>query len=104
MRNFVELTKGAGRRQKSILLELSDIAEVCINMETGLWMRGSLTNKIAKNLLNENDKTIDEQIRQIEGVVLRNEKEALTLGVKLSGTARIKLNELYEWKKRVYGK
>lgn len=104
MRNFIALTKGAGNRQKSILLELSDIGDICINMETNLWMRGALTHKVAKNLLNENDKTIEEKISQIEPVVLRNEKEAQRLGVKLSGIGRSKLNELYEWKKRVYGK
>lgn len=47
-------------------------------------------------------KTIDEQIKELEPSVLRLEKEAEIIGVKLNGHARQKLNKLYEQKNQIY--
>ena len=94
------LIKGAGKRQKCLLLNLEKQAVICQNKENGLWMRGALSCRLAKDLLNQTDKTIDEQIKELEPSVLRLENEAERIGAKLSGYARQKLNKLYEQKKR----
>ena len=96
------LTQGAGKRQKCLLLELEKQAIICQNKENGLWMRGALSCRLAKDLLLPTDKTIDEQIKELEPSVLRLEKEAEKAGAKLSGYARQKLNKLYEQKKEIY--
>ena len=49
-------------------------------------------------------KTIDEQIKELEPSVLRLEKEAEKVGIKLNGYARQKLNKLYEQKNGIYVK
>jgi len=99
MQQFIELTKMAGSRQKLLLIELEKQAIICLNKETGYWMRGALNCRIAKDLLLPTDKTINEQIADLEPYVLRLEKEAERIGAKLSGAARIKLNQLYEKRK-----
>lgn len=96
MQQLIELTSKAGKRQKCLLLELERQAIICLNRENGMWMRGALTCKLAKDLLLPTDKTIDEQIKDIEPFVLRNEADAKRLGVKLQGYGREKLNKLYE--------
>src|SRR5690606_28339243 len=96
------LTQGAGKRQKCLLLELEKQAIICQNRENGLWMRGGLSCRLAKDLLLPTDKTIDEQIKELEPSVLRLEKEAERIGAKLNGYARQKLNTLYEKKKEIY--
>ena len=96
------LTQGAGNRQKCLLLELEKQAVICHNKENGLWMRGALFCRLAKDLLLPTDKTIDEQIKELEPSVLRLEKEAERIGAKLNGYARQKLNKLYEQKKEIY--
>lgn len=96
MQQFIELTKGTGKRQKCLLLELEKQAIICLNRETGFWMRGALSCRLAKGLLLSTDKTIQEQIDDLEPHVLRLEKEAESIGVKLGGHARKRLNELYE--------
>ena len=96
------LTQGAGNRQKCLLLELEKQAIICHNKENGLWMRGALSCRLAKDLLLPTDKTIDEQINDLEPSVLRLEKEAERIGAKLNGYARQKLNKLYEQKKEIY--
>jgi len=98
MQQFVSLTKGAGKRQKCLLIELQKQSIICLNRETGYWMRGALNCKLAKDLLLPTDKTIQEQINELEPYVLRLEKEAEKLGVKITGSARKKLNDLYEKK------
>ena len=102
MQHFIKLTKGAGKRQKRLLLELEQQAIICLNKENGLWMRGALCCKLAKDLLLPNDKTIDEQIQELEPNVFRIEKEAQRIGAILNGYARQKLNKLYEQKKEIY--
>ena len=97
------LTKGAGKRQKCLLLELEKQSIICYNKEGGLWMRGALSCRLAKDLLLPTDKTIDEQIKELEPSVLRLEREAERIGAKLNGYARQKLNKLYEQKKEIYG-
>jgi hypothetical protein len=97
------LTKRAGKRQKCLLLELEKQAIIFFDKENNLWMRGALACSLAKDLLQPNDKTIDEQIKELEPYVLRLEKEAERIGAKLSGNARQKLNKLYELKKAIYG-
>lgn len=92
------LTQGAGKRQKCLLLELEKQAIICHNKENGFWMRGALSSRLAKDLLLPTDKTIDEQIKELEPFVLRLEKEAERVGAKLNGCARQKLNKLYEQK------
>lgn len=94
------LMQGAGKRQKRLLLELENQGIICQNKENGLWMRGSLYCRLAKDLLLPSDKTIDEQIKELEPSVLRLEKEAERIGAKLNGYARQKLNKLYEQKKK----
>ena len=96
------LTQGAGKRQKCLLLELEKQAIICHNKENGLWMRGALSCRLAKDLLMPTDKTIDEQIKELEPSVLRLEREAERIGAKLNGYARQKLNKLYEQKKEIY--
>ena len=96
------LTQGAGKRQKCLLFELEKQAIICQNKENGLWMRGALSCRLAKDLLLPTDKTIDEQIKELEPSVLRLEKEAERIGAKLNGYARRKLNKLYEQKKEIY--
>jgi hypothetical protein len=96
------LTQGSGKRQKCLLLELEKQAIICHNKENGLWMRGALSCRLAKDLLLPTDKTIDEQIKELEPSVLRLEKEAERIGAKLNGYARQKLNKLYEQKKEIY--
>lgn len=96
------LIKGAGKRQKCLLLELEKQAIICQNKENGLWMRGALCSRLAKDLLIPTDKTINEQIKDLEPYVLRLEKEAERIGAKLNGYARQKLNKLYERKKEIY--
>lgn len=102
MQQFIELTAKAGSRQKCLLFELSKQAIICLNRETNMWMRGALTCRLAKDLLLKTDKTISERIADIEPHILRNEREAERLGVKLSGVGRNKLNELYKLKKLCY--
>lgn len=92
MQQLIELTQGAGKRQKLLLLELERQAIICLNRENGMWMRGALTSKLAKDLLLPNDKTIDEQIKDIEPFVFQNEADAKRLGIKLQGYGREKLN------------
>ena len=87
-----------GKRQAQLLIELEKQAIVCLNRENGYWMRGALSCRIAKDLLLPTDKTIDEQINDLEPDVLRLEKEAGKRGIKLSGGARDKLNGLYKLK------
>ena len=96
------LIQGAGKRQKCLLLELEKQAIICQNKENGLWMRGALACRLAKDLLLPNDKTVDEQIKELQPSVLRLEKEAEKTDVKLTGYAREKLNKLYEQKKEIY--
>lgn len=96
------LTQGAGKRQKCLLFELEKQAIICQNKENGLWMRGALACRLAKDLLLPNDKTVDEQIKELEPSVFRLEKEAERIGAKLNGYARQKLNKLYEQKKEIY--
>lgn len=98
MRNFIELTEKAGSRQKCLLIELEKQAIICLNRETGLWMRGALVCYYAKDLLLKSDKTIDEQIKELEPSVLRLEQEAVRLNIVISGVARNKLNNLYNLK------
>lgn len=100
MQQFIKLTSGAGDRQKRLLLELEKQAIICLNKETGYWMRGPLNCVVAKDLLLPTDKTIQEQINELEPNVLSIEKEAEKLGIKLSGSARKKLKYLYE-KRRI---
>lgn len=102
MQQFIELTKGTGNRQKCLLIELEKQAIICLNRETGLWMRGALSCRIAKDLLLPTDKTIQEQIDDLEPSVIRLEKEAERIGAKLNGHARQRLNKLYEQKKEIY--
>ena len=96
------LIQGAGKRQKCLLFELEKQAIIYQNKENGLWMRGALACRLAKDLLKPNDKTIDEQIKELEPSVLRLEKEAERIGAKLNGYARQKLNKLYEQRKEIY--
>jgi hypothetical protein len=96
------LIQGSGNRQRCLLLELEKQAIICHNKENGLWVRGALSCRLAKDLLLPNDKTIDEQIKELEQSVLRLEKEAERIGAKLNGYARQKLNKLYEQKKEIY--
>lgn len=102
MQQLIELMKGAGNRQKCLLFELERQAIICLNRENGMWMRGALTCKLAKDLLLKTDKTISERIADLEPHILRNEQEAEKLGVKLSGAGRNRLNELYKLKATVY--
>lgn len=95
------LVEKAGKRQKCLLLELEKIGVIRQDKETGLWTRGPLASKIAKDLLQPTDCLIDEQIKELEPFVLRLEKEAEKLGAKLSGQARQKLNYLHELKKLI---
>lgn len=103
MSNFIKLLAGAGARQRLLLLELQSQAVICLNRDTGFWERGGLASKYAKNLLLKSDKTIDEQIKNIEPFILRNEADAKRLNVKLSGYGRSKLNNLYQIKQNIYG-
>jgi hypothetical protein len=96
------LIQGSGKRQRCLLLELEKQAIICYNKNNGRWMRGALECRLAKDLLLPTDKTIDEQIKELEPSVLRLEKEAEKIGAKLNGYARQKLNKLYEQKKEIY--
>jgi hypothetical protein len=102
MRNFIELTTKAGKRQKCLLFELEKQNIICLNIETGLWMRGALICKIAKDLLLKTDETIDEKIKKIEPLVLNIEKQAKLNNCILTGNARNKLNNLYKTKSKIY--
>lgn len=102
MQQLIELTSKAGKRQKCLLLELERQAIISLNRENGMWQRGALTCKLAKDLLLKTDKTISERIADLEPHILRNEKEAEKLGVKLSGAGRNRLNELYKLKATIY--
>ena len=84
------------------MLELEKQSTICQNKENGLWTRGALSCRLAKDLLLPSDKTIDEQIKELEPSVFRLEKEAERVGVKLNGYARQKLNKLYEQKREIY--
>lgn len=90
------LTEKAGKRQKKLLIEMSNLAEITLNRETGLWRRGALTTRYAKDLLESRDKTIYEHIQDLEPYVLRLEKEAKILGIELQGGGRSRLNMLYK--------
>jgi hypothetical protein len=92
MRNSI--TKGSGKRQQILLLELEKQGIISQNFESKLWTRGALACIKAKDLLLKTDKTIDEQINELEPVVLRLEEEARTINATLKGSARIRLDNL----------
>lgn len=94
MRNSI--TKGSGKRQQILLLELEKQGIISQHFESKLWMRGALACIKAKDLLLKTDKTIDEQINELEPIVLRLEYEALKTNTILKGSARKRLNELKE--------
>jgi len=103
MGKYKPLEAGTGTRQKVLLRELHAQGVITINRETNLWTRGPYSSKTAKSLLTSSDQTIDEQIKGLEPAVLRLEADAKSMGVKLSGGAREKLNKMYELKKSIYG-
>lgn len=100
MRN--DINKGAGKRQKCLLFELHKQGIISQDKDTGLWMRGALSCRLAKDLLLASDKTIGEQIQEIEPYVLRLEKEAEAIGLKLKGNLRRKLDDLHKQRDNVY--
>lgn len=90
------LQKKAGKRQIKILVEFQKRGIITYDKERNLWVRGALSTRFAKDLLNKNDKTIADEIAELEPFVLRLERQAASHGVELKGTARQKLNGLYE--------
>lgn len=103
-----DLCVKAGPRQKLILIELEKRCEIVLLREDGLWAREAYTSRLAKNLIRPSDKTVHEKIREIdkkikdlEPVILRLEKEAEILGVKLDGGARARLLSLKNEKKEL---
>lgn len=99
MRN--SLTLKAGGRQKILLFELYYLGIISFNMENDFWQRGALTSKFAKSLLDKNDKTLDEQIKDIEPFIIRLEQEAANNNHTLNGSARKKLDSLYKLKQEI---
>ena len=88
------MLQAAGKRQKILLSELHALAIIVQDRETGLWQREGLNCPLAKDLLKKTDKTLREQIEDIEPAVLRLEKDAAAAGVSLSGGARAQLEVL----------
>ena len=92
MRNII--TKGSGKRQQLLLLELEKQGIICQDFESKLWMRGALSCIKAKDLLLKTDRTIDEQINEHEPIILKLEEEARKINATLRGSARIRLDNL----------
>jgi len=99
---LIPLLTKAGKRQKVLLFELEKQAIICLNRENGLWMREALMTKLAKDLLYPHDRTIEEKIQDLEPDVLRLERDAEVMGVKLSGGTRFLLDKLYSTKQKIY--
>jgi len=94
----------AGSRQRLLLSQLEKQGIITMNRETGYWERDGKCCKYAKDLLYNNDKSIDEMIADYEPYVTALEKAAEKNHTKLSGTARNKLNNLYEMKSFIENK
>ena len=97
-----KLLQAAGKRQKTLLNEMHALAIIVQDRETGLWQREGLNCPVAKDLLKKTDKTLREQIEDMEPHVLRLENDAAAAGASLSGAARARLEKLKATEKFAY--